>query len=167
MQGHNNSDGDRLRESRERVFFPGKTKVHSLKKTLFWVTLHLVPLNFSPLNRSLRPPGVHGLNLSLLDVSNEKQQGRSQEVLLRSIESTVGGVNWQLCVWGKWISLCTVVGQKITMVPDYQAAMPKIASDPLGLATRCRVTSIGRYFGGGAVWFSLFFQLSKTPNICQ
>lgn len=35
-------------------------------------------------------PEVPGLNLPLLDVSNAKQQDWSEEVLLRSIENTVG-----------------------------------------------------------------------------
>ena len=42
-------------------------------------------------NKLVNSPGVPGLNHSSLDVSNEKQQGWSQEALLRSIEDTVGG----------------------------------------------------------------------------
>ena len=41
-------------------------------------------------NNLLHSPGVPGLNHSLLDVSNEKQQDWSEEALLRSIEDTIG-----------------------------------------------------------------------------
>lgn len=52
---------------------------------------HFIVSRFQSSHKLLHSPGGPGLNQPLLDVSNEKQQDWSQEVLLRSIENTVGG----------------------------------------------------------------------------